>query len=60
MKENILLHKLKIGDWGTSLGIQGLRTCAFNAGDMGSIPGPGIRILPTTSYSKKKKKMIIE
>ena len=57
MKENILLHKLKIGDWGTSLEIQGLRTCAFNAGDMGSIPGQGIRILPTTCYSKKKKKI---
>ena len=56
MKENILLHKLKIGDWGTSLEIQGLRTCAFNAGDMGSIPGQGIRILPTTCYSKKKKR----
>ena len=30
---------------GTSLGVQWLRLCASTAGGMGSIPGPGAKIL---------------
>ena len=36
--------------------VQGLRYPAFNAGDVGSIPGQGIRISPAACYSQKKKK----
>ena len=47
--------------WGTSLAIQWLGLCAFNAKGVGSIPGQGTKILHITwhgqeHFFKKKKK----
>ena len=41
---------------GTSLVVQGLRLCASNAGDTGSIPGRGI---PHATQRGQKKKIYI-
>ena len=47
--------------WGTSLAIQWLGLCAFNAKGVGSIPGQGTKILHITwhgqeNFFKKKEK----
>ena len=41
---------------GTSLAVQWLRLCTYNAGGAGSIPGRGTRIPHATWCSQKKKK----
>ena len=40
----------------TSLAVQWFRLCASTAGDVGSIPGLGTKILYATWHSQKKKK----
>ena len=42
-------------DHGTSLVVQGLRLCASTAGDTGSIPGQGTKILHYMQCGQKKK-----
>ena len=46
---------MKEGD-GTSLVVQWLRLCTPSAGDTGSIPGWGTKILYVVGHKKKKKK----
>ena len=46
---------MKEGD-GTSLGVQWLRLCTPNTGDMGSVPGWGIKIPYVVGHKKKEKK----
>ena len=40
----------------TSLGVQGLRLSALNAGGMGSVPGPGTKIPHAAQYVQKTNK----
>ena len=45
---------------GTSLGVKGLRLCASNAGDAGSIPGRGTKIPHATQQYQKINKNIFK
>ena len=53
--QNHYLASSKSDQWGTSLAVQWLRLHASNAGDAGSIPGLGTKILHTTQHGQKKK-----
>ena len=45
---------------GNSLAVQWLGLCTFTAEGLGSIPGPGTRILQAVQHGTKKKKKVIQ
>ena len=51
------LHEMKLKNiktyWGTSPVVQWLRLCIPNAGDMGSVPDLGTKIVHATGYGQK-------
>ena len=54
-EENVLYFKKKLF-LGNSLAVQWLGLCASTAGDTGSIPGRGTKILHAEQHAKKKMK----